>query len=163
MEGFRNVFVAVAALVATILVGCAASRGKGNQIGDRVSPAPASVSAGRTEVTQTAASDEALRENTQQTCPVTGERLGSMGSPIPVTVGGKTIQVCCQGCVATVKKNPDKYLKIVANEGALSAAAASSVEALYGRPTVTKSATQSTYNRPSAADHSSQSSGGHHH
>lgn len=163
MEGFRNTIVAVAALAATILVGCSASRGKGSRIADRTLPATASVPAGRTEVTQTTATDDALPESTQQTCPVTGEKLGSMGSPIPVTVGGKTIQVCCQGCVAAVKKNPEKYLKIVANERALSDAAATSVEALYGRPSVSKSATQSAYNRPSAADHSSQSSGGHHH
>lgn len=163
MEGFRNTIVAVAALAATILVGCSASRGKGSRVADRTLTAAASLPAVRTEVTQIAADDEAIRENTQQTCPVTGERLGSMGSPIPVTVGGKTIQVCCQGCVAAVKKNPDKYLKIVASERALSDAAASRVEGLYGRPTVSKSATQSTYNRPSTADHSAQSSEGHHH
>lgn len=86
-----------------------------------------------------------------------------MGSPIPVIVGEKTIYVCCEGCVATVKKNTDKYLKIVANERAQSDAATASVEALYGRPTVAAPRTQSIYNRPSAADYSSQSSGGHYH
>lgn len=47
----------------------------------------------------------------QRTCPVTQEPLGSMGKPIRVTVGGQSIFVCCEGCVAAVKRNPDKYLR----------------------------------------------------
>lgn len=49
----------------------------------------------------------------QRTCPVTGEELGSMGPPVPVTVAGRTIQVCCAGCRRPVEKNPQKYLAIV--------------------------------------------------
>ena len=52
----------------------------------------------------------------QRNCPVTGEPLGSMGGAIPVAVRGETVYVCCQGCVAPVKKNPDKYLAIVRRE-----------------------------------------------
>lgn len=46
----------------------------------------------------------------QQTCPVTGEDLGSMGPPIPVSIRGRTVWVCCKSCVAALQKNPDKYL-----------------------------------------------------
>jgi len=46
----------------------------------------------------------------QKTCPVTDEPLGSMGPPVPVTVKGRTIYVCCQGCVETVERDPDVYL-----------------------------------------------------
>ncbi len=49
----------------------------------------------------------------QQTCPVTGKKLGSMGPPIPVTVLGRTVYVCCEGCVETLKRNPAKYLKMI--------------------------------------------------
>ena len=49
----------------------------------------------------------------QRTCPVTGEELGSMGDPIPVSVKGRTIFVCCQGCVNKVRRNPDKYIASV--------------------------------------------------
>lgn len=35
----------------------------------------------------------------QRTCPVTGDLLGSMGKPIKVNKGGRTVFVCCQGCV----------------------------------------------------------------
>ena len=47
----------------------------------------------------------------QRTCPVTQEPLGSMGKPIRVTVAGQSIFVCCEGCVAAVKRNPEKYLR----------------------------------------------------
>lgn len=47
----------------------------------------------------------------QRTCPVTQEPLGSMGKPIRVTVGGQSIFVCCEGCVAAVKRNPNKHLR----------------------------------------------------
>jgi len=52
----------------------------------------------------------------QKTCPVTGEDLGSMGTPIPVTVKGQTIYVCCQGCAGKVRKDPDAYLAKVIGE-----------------------------------------------
>jgi len=52
----------------------------------------------------------------QKTCPVTGEPLGSMGAPIPVTVKGQTIYVCCRGCVAKVQRDPDAFLRKVEAE-----------------------------------------------
>jgi len=52
----------------------------------------------------------------QKLCPVTGEALGSMGPPIPVTVKGQTIYVCCQECVKTVQSDPDAYLAKAARE-----------------------------------------------
>lgn len=52
----------------------------------------------------------------QKTCPVTDEALGSMGPPIPVTVKGQTIFVCCQGCVESVQSDPDAYLAKVMRE-----------------------------------------------
>ncbi len=55
-------------------------------------------------------------QSTQRVCPVTGEALGSMGRPVPVTVLGRTIQVCCADCVAAVQRNPQKYLQRVSEE-----------------------------------------------
>jgi YHS domain-containing protein len=52
----------------------------------------------------------------QRTCPVLGEKLGAHGSPIPVSVSGQTIYVCCRGCVNKVKANPTPYLSKVAAE-----------------------------------------------
>jgi hypothetical protein len=52
----------------------------------------------------------------QRTCPVTGANLGSMGEPVPVTVHGETVLVCCPRCVKKVQHNPDKYLARVRAE-----------------------------------------------
>lgn len=38
----------------------------------------------------------------QGICPITREPLGSMGTPIKVQVGDRSIYVCCQGCVSTL-------------------------------------------------------------
>ena len=54
----------------------------------------------------------------QRTCPVMGDVLGEMGEPIPVSIKGQTVFVCCRGCVAKVQRDPDKYLAIVAAERA---------------------------------------------
>ncbi len=49
-------------------------------------------------------------------CPVMGEPLGSMGGPVPVTVDGETLFVCCRGCVKKVKADPAKYFAIARNQ-----------------------------------------------
>ncbi len=59
----------------------------------------------------------------QKTCVVSNKSLGSMGAPIKVTVkdflaNEQDVYVCCQGCVAKVKKEPDKYLANVRYNGA---------------------------------------------
>lgn len=46
----------------------------------------------------------------QKTCPVTGEPLGSMGTPPKVTVNGKEIFICCAGCEEALHAHPEKYL-----------------------------------------------------
>jgi hypothetical protein len=45
----------------------------------------------------------------QQVCPVTGGKLGAMGTPIKVLVGDQPIYLCCKGCLGKVQKNPDAY------------------------------------------------------
>ena len=46
----------------------------------------------------------------QKVCPVSGQPLGSMGKPIPVTIGKQTYYVCCAGCVDALKENSAKFL-----------------------------------------------------
>ncbi len=46
----------------------------------------------------------------QHVCPVSGEMLGSMGAPIKVDVGGKSVWICCDGCRDKLLANPDEYL-----------------------------------------------------
>ena len=59
----------------------------------------------------------------QKNCVVSNKSLGSMGAPIKVTVkdylaNEQDVYVCCQGCVAKVKKEPQKYLASVRYNGA---------------------------------------------
>lgn len=46
----------------------------------------------------------------QKVCPVSGEALGSMGTPIKVTVKGRDVFLCCEGCREKLEANPDEYL-----------------------------------------------------
>lgn len=54
-------------------------------------------------------SDELLI-SLQGTCPVSGQKLGSMGKPPKVELGDKSLFVCCAGCIEKVKASPDQYL-----------------------------------------------------
>ena len=47
----------------------------------------------------------------QKVCPVTGAKLGSMGTPYKVTLGNRAVLLCCKGCEGAVKKDPDSVLK----------------------------------------------------
>ena len=49
----------------------------------------------------------------QKLCKVSGEELTSMGGPLKLTLGGKSILVCCQSCIKDVKANPDKFFNDV--------------------------------------------------
>jgi hypothetical protein len=59
--------------------------------------------------------DEADRKLAEQQkyCPKTGELLGSMGVPHKITLKDRVVFLCCPGCEAEVRKDPDKYLKIL--------------------------------------------------
>lgn len=45
----------------------------------------------------------------QGTCPISGKPLGSMGKSAKVTVGEKSLFVCCAGCTAKVEASPEQY------------------------------------------------------
>lgn len=51
---------------------------------------------------------------TQKTCPVMG---APVDSSLYVDYKGKRIYVCCGGCIAQVKADPEKYLKKLAALG----------------------------------------------
>lgn len=65
-----------------------------------------------------APSAPAARYGGQVRCPVTGEELGSMGEPVAVAVGGRTVYVCCRGCATRAAADPAKTLAAVAAERA---------------------------------------------
>lgn len=61
------------------------------------------------ELAKLPSEDRALAEK-QKICPVTDALLGSMGTPVKVTVKGRTVFLCCEGCEEDINKNADKYL-----------------------------------------------------
>jgi len=50
----------------------------------------------------------------QRICPITGDLLGSMGVPIKITLRGRPVWLCCQGCAGKAKRAPDETLKKIA-------------------------------------------------
>jgi YHS domain-containing protein len=50
-------------------------------------------------------------------CPVSGEELGGMGSPVDKLYGTTLVRFCCNSCVKTFEKEPEKYLKEMAAAG----------------------------------------------
>lgn len=58
----------------------------------------------------------------QAVCPVTGQKLGSMGKPVPVQAGGQMVYLCCASCEKPVQRDPQKYIsriRTVSDEGVL--------------------------------------------
>jgi hypothetical protein len=46
----------------------------------------------------------------QKICPFSEEPLGSMGTPIKVSVAGHDVFICCEGCEAPLKQDPTTHL-----------------------------------------------------
>ncbi len=47
----------------------------------------------------------------QEICPVAEFRLGSMGVPIKVSVEGRDLFICCEGCRKQIEADPKKYFE----------------------------------------------------
>jgi YHS domain-containing protein len=54
-------------------------------------------------------------------CPVSGEEIGSMGAGPVVVYQGKSVQLCCKGCLKAFGKDPAKFLAIAEGKPAASA------------------------------------------
>jgi YHS domain-containing protein len=51
-----------------------------------------------------------LKEYPLQSCPVSDEKLGSMGAPVDLVVGNRLVRLCCKGCTRDLLKNPSPAL-----------------------------------------------------
>jgi Cu(I)/Ag(I) efflux system membrane fusion protein len=47
---------------------------------------------------------DCARAMMQRVCPVTGFHLGSMGVPVKMTLRGKTLFLCCKGCITKARR-----------------------------------------------------------
>jgi YHS domain-containing protein len=56
----------------------------------------------------------APQPQSQATCPVLG---GKINKEIYTDYKGQRIYFCCAGCIADFKKNPDKYLQKMKEQG----------------------------------------------
>ena len=52
----------------------------------------------------------------QEICPVSGQPLGSMGTPVKVTVEGREVFLCCAGCEPAITQDPEKYFAVLDGE-----------------------------------------------
>jgi YHS domain-containing protein len=49
------------------------------------------------------------------TCIVSGDKLGGMGTPIVIIQDGQEVKFCCSDCPKDFAKDPAKYLKLIAD------------------------------------------------
>jgi hypothetical protein len=68
------------------------------------------------------ADDRALAMQ-QKICPVSGEALGGMGTPIKVSVAGHEVLICCEHCEQPLRDDPSQYLAKIGLQPAVDAAA----------------------------------------
>lgn len=69
-----------------------------------------------TDKKQAAESKTAVPPNepyTLDTCPVSKEKLGSMGKPVVLEADGSQVKLCCKSCVKKFKADTAKYMKVV--------------------------------------------------
>jgi hypothetical protein len=59
----------------------------------------------------------------QKICPFSEEPLGSMGTPIKVSVAGHEVFICCEGCEAPLKQDPATHLAKIGLKPAADASA----------------------------------------
>jgi len=102
--------VALAAVAVFVLIGCSSQRAA-NPAAELDGP-PAQTSSGESMPEGLAKLTEAERVAAlkQAVCPVTGEKLGSMGKPPMITVDGQKVFLCCAGCEEKLRRDPEKFL-----------------------------------------------------
>lgn len=96
------------ALLAAAIVGCKPAPPEFSEKPDAAAQGQASEDAA-SGLRALSAEDRAAAEK-QRVCPVTGAELGSMGPPLKVTIDGRTVFLCCEGCIEKLQKEPQKYL-----------------------------------------------------
>ncbi len=75
--------------------------------------APALVSAADTNTPSSSAQAD-VKPYPLKTCIVSGDKIGEMGKPVTLTYKGQEMKFCCKDCVKDFKKDPDKWIKKLA-------------------------------------------------
>lgn len=79
----------------------------------KAADAPAAAEAGASAALADLPAEDRPLAQAQRLCPVTGEPLGEMGTPVKVSLKGQTVFLCCDGCKEKAARNPDKTLAAV--------------------------------------------------
>jgi hypothetical protein len=99
-----------ALLISSLSLGCrnsAADEPAGSDQATAQDPKEAEIKSGLAELSP----EERKAAQEQRFCAVqTENRLGSMGTPIKVTIKEETVWLCCKGCVKKARANPEKTL-----------------------------------------------------
>ncbi len=105
-------FVALGLLAALALVGCSSQ-----PTAEPSGPSPQASSGQRIPegLIKLSEADRAAALK-QDVCPVTGEKLGSMGGPPKVLINGREVFLCCAGCEEELRKQPETYLAKLKSE-----------------------------------------------
>lgn len=78
---------------------------------------------------QTAAAEEKVQapvEVGNKLCPVSGEKVGTMGDVVKYEYNGKVYNLCCAGCIPKFQDEGEKYSKIAEDEVAEASAGSGS-------------------------------------
>jgi hypothetical protein len=109
-------FVAIGLLAGLALVGCS-SQPTANPAAEPSGSSPQAVSGeGLPEGLAKLSEADRTAALKQVVCPVTGEKLGSMGAPPKVVVSGQEVFLCCAGCEEELRKQPETYLAKLKSE-----------------------------------------------
>jgi hypothetical protein len=104
----------LSALLAAVLAGCGDTNAPKTSPKDSAGTNSAAKADDLPGLKELDEADRKLAER-QKSCPVSGSLLGTadMGKPYKMTVKGRVIFLCCDGCKGAVDKDPDGILKKV--------------------------------------------------
>ncbi len=100
----------------TVLVGCSSGDPAKPATTTATEPAQTEEDSKVNEAMAKLSLEDRAKAEVQKMCPVSNEPLGSMGTPIKVTVDGRDVFVCCEGCVDELKANFAKYADKLENK-----------------------------------------------
>ncbi|MHC4729085.1 MAG: hypothetical protein ACYS6Z_00675 [Planctomycetota bacterium] len=112
MNGFLRLCGVPLLALATVLAGCGGDDQTGDkhdEMTDEMTTEHGSGSVDAEAFKGLSAADQVLAK-AQGTCPVSDEPLGSMGTPIKVTHGDKTVFLCCKGCEKKFHRDAATYI-----------------------------------------------------
>lgn len=116
----------------TVAAGCSKSASQAGP--GPAAPSPAKAAAAAPAQDDAAVIRAQLPTYPLKTCVVSDDTLGGMGNPVDYVHEGRLVRFCCSGCIATFKKDPAKYLKMIDDAAAKAKAGGTSADAPKPEP-----------------------------